>query len=1247
MLTVDSSSENATLSLESGIELAGEVSAAATEFAGEAFQEFESLFGETRGNVTEFATNALCPRNSSDLSTVRRFACTYKPVDWSSNLGGSNFFSEGIGGPFGATSYGEDGFEVALPRNRAGAHLVLREMQKTFSDRATRALAFDINLYNVDDDMFIVVQVVFYISVTGHIEPFTRMQAMRPMRELFFADDDLSLYVVAVFFAWQAFLFTREIKEVAEQGARRYILQVWNVVELVSFVLLGVLVYSVFEYKDECDELLKQQLDQPDNAYMETVAMDPETFEEVTIVDYEDSLNLFPLRKKYLYMKRYFAFICFLSVLKCFKYFRLHRSLNILWRVLELSGQQITSFIIILALLGLAFAQLGVHAFGYHTRTFHSTPQAITTMLHLAMGDLFYGNAYPEMLAVHQFIASAYLVCFMVVMILVSLNMFVALLGSGYENATKEVKHYQEVKQQVADSLENERDLQNPPAKPGSLADFFMELYRMACPQFQIVADFSHDPNYAVDAKQSFPELRQVAEGAEVHLLYRVAKTAHLSDVRDLGNRARAYAESDNTPIGMTPVHLDMDGAELQDDPHYFGQTRSAHPFTEKKKKAPQVNGKFHPSGRYEVVLGQGANEEAVKWRWEEGPERKVRVPRETSCLRRKKYKTELARDVTKTFTYPNKVTVRRKESEKGPENGPEIGKKIEYTLGKEVEKSFTEGEKSQIEIEDDEIQKKFKQRGQGMIQLGQRDIHDKHKFDEFDDNAYLHHEFAVHGSWKPRPSTACLAHKEHHSQPWKKEGEEVDPPVFENRFAPEPPVDVFVSRCDNPITCCYHKCCTGKEHSSCLWGKLCCRSCCYLCNLCRHPLDHETALNLHGFYPGTPAYKHYLSHQRRDRRCCCRFCQALRLLGGRCFGWIHVSQWVHRQLVKDDVDFFKEYLREMDATVLDGVKNSYDLKEIHEAFTDFLADETATKLSTFTARFKIWLETRDAATAGGWNGPCIKACLCCRHVPPRKFKQNMDQPRYFNGFTYCCRGESQCSCKRSIKSVMSENLAEIISGKEYSHAVVSMTTVDEDVEEADAVEDRLTDRMQSGRKNEGGEDAAGTTNEWAKVPRKFQPGHRPLHAPPVVHLRIAPKYGTEITLSSKLLDYLQDGDHLVIKEPSPAYDESMVVEFKEHRNLAFIDAMDEGMKTADGHQQTRFVLTHKLAVFKVKRIAASNMLQSEVRLSPPVCPRPRMGSALPVMCWPQIGRLSHRPFLLCVAGDDETEDQKIDGAGL
>ena len=51
---------------------------------------------------------------------------------------------------------------------------------------------------------------------------------------------------------------------------------------------------------------------------------------ETAVVSFMD------LRKKYHTLKIYFGLTSFITVFKCFKYLRLHRDLNLLWRMLEI-----------------------------------------------------------------------------------------------------------------------------------------------------------------------------------------------------------------------------------------------------------------------------------------------------------------------------------------------------------------------------------------------------------------------------------------------------------------------------------------------------------------------------------------------------------------------------------------------------------------------------------------------------------------------------------------------------------------------------------------------------------------------------------------------------------------------------------------------------------------------------------------------------------------------------------------------
>ena len=112
------------------------------------------------------------------------------------------------------------------------------------------------------------------------------------------------------------------------------------------------------------------------------------------------------------------------------------------------------------------------------------------------MGLFRYADAYSTMLEVRDSVAPVYLTCFKVIVILVTLNMFVALLGSGYEAASEELKSYKEVHKETSTELVSKSDLQRVPTRATGLIDVVVQVYRLIVPQFQVVAAFNHNKDF-------------------------------------------------------------------------------------------------------------------------------------------------------------------------------------------------------------------------------------------------------------------------------------------------------------------------------------------------------------------------------------------------------------------------------------------------------------------------------------------------------------------------------------------------------------------------------------------------------------------------------------------------------------------------------------------------------------------------------------------------------------------------------
>ena len=93
----------------------------------------------------------------------------------------------------GAKGYGSGGFSLLLPQERAKWVERVGALKRDFIDLQTRGVAFELNLYNgndfsesgkyeataSDDDQVIVVQAVFQIEASGHMEKHIRITPVR------------------------------------------------------------------------------------------------------------------------------------------------------------------------------------------------------------------------------------------------------------------------------------------------------------------------------------------------------------------------------------------------------------------------------------------------------------------------------------------------------------------------------------------------------------------------------------------------------------------------------------------------------------------------------------------------------------------------------------------------------------------------------------------------------------------------------------------------------------------------------------------------------------------------------------------------------------------------------------------------------------------------------------------------------------------------------------------------------------
>lgn len=336
-------------------------------------------------------------------------SCRYNHSWHNSSLKGSTAFATATGV---TEDYGRGGFAVELPRDRNGAVATIAQLERDFLGPGTRALAVSFNIYNLNADILVVFQASFEFHSTGHIEPYARIAPVQLMGTFYYvrtAGEEACLWTV---FSLSVFFIAWELVEFFSVGPWRYFSEFWNAYELVDVGLLYYAIYIMWDF---------QQLS-------------TEVTELMTMPEYKEHYfdTMDELRPKFRHMKLFIAINISFSIVKMFKYLQLSKRMSQLWEVLQRAFNDMVAFLIILLFIILAFAICGCVVFGDHERNFHNIPSTFKTMLYFVVGD-FSSVDYSAMKQANSSFTPLFFSSFLIMVVIVAINMFIAILMDFYE----------------------------------------------------------------------------------------------------------------------------------------------------------------------------------------------------------------------------------------------------------------------------------------------------------------------------------------------------------------------------------------------------------------------------------------------------------------------------------------------------------------------------------------------------------------------------------------------------------------------------------------------------------------------------------------------------------------------------------------------------------------------------------------------------------------------------------------------
>jgi len=217
------------------------------------------------------------------------------------------------------------------------------------------------------------------------------------------------VFAVFVAYYWAVEIF--EMRSVPTWGS--YFCSVWNWIELINLTFYVIIISFWFVLY---------------------IAEDKTPFQEVSSATYEQRPDLSVLAKYFNYTSDLAAFNIIFAYVKVFKYLQMYPSLSQLWRTLELSMRDILPFFMVLMLFTGGFTFAGHWIFGFMMVEFHSLTRSFSTLVQTVNGGL----PFDEMRMFQPVAAYIFTIAWILVMVMVLVNMFVAILSEWHGEVSRE-----------------------------------------------------------------------------------------------------------------------------------------------------------------------------------------------------------------------------------------------------------------------------------------------------------------------------------------------------------------------------------------------------------------------------------------------------------------------------------------------------------------------------------------------------------------------------------------------------------------------------------------------------------------------------------------------------------------------------------------------------------------------------------------------------------------------------------------
>uniref|UniRef100_W5KFY4 PLAT domain-containing protein n=1 Tax=Astyanax mexicanus TaxID=7994 RepID=W5KFY4_ASTMX len=309
----------------------------------------------------------------------------------------------------GMALYRGGGFVVDLEPDQQNSSSVLQYLfENAWLDIYTRALFIEFTVYNANVNLFCIVTLMLETTAVGAFQYRTELQNIR----LFQTTDGIpTLVSEAIYFLFILYYMFLQAK-LMKQQKWEYFRNKWNILEL-AIILLSWSAFSVFIKKMvQGDQDLKYYQDHRNQfpSFYETAAAD-------SVLGYLT------------------AVLVLLATIKMWHLMRLNSKLNMITNTLQQAWSDISSFIVVIVIMFLAYSIVSNLLFGWKLYTYKTLIDAATAMVSLQLGIF----NYEEILDLNPVLGAFIIGSCIIFMTFVVLNLFISVILEAF---SQEQRHH-------------------------------------------------------------------------------------------------------------------------------------------------------------------------------------------------------------------------------------------------------------------------------------------------------------------------------------------------------------------------------------------------------------------------------------------------------------------------------------------------------------------------------------------------------------------------------------------------------------------------------------------------------------------------------------------------------------------------------------------------------------------------------------------------------------------------------------